>query len=77
MEDNFGDINKNFMNVTFTGVKEEIAVPVVVNITLQSKERPTSSSLFAKVKSLDQFGELVIEFNHPMKTDFNLTYLNS
>jgi len=49
----------------------------VINITLQSKERPTSSSLFAKIKSLDQFGELVIEFNHPMKTDLNLTFLNS
>jgi hypothetical protein len=61
--------------VTFAGEKEAITEPKI-NITLKSEKRPVSS-LFAKIKTLNQFGELVIEFNHPMKTDFNLTFLNS
>ena len=61
--------------MTFVGDKKAITVSEI-NVTLKSEKRPVSS-LFAKVKTLNQFGELVIEFNHPMKTDLNLTFLNS
>ena len=30
-----------------------------------------------KVKSLDEFGRLILEFNEPMKNDMNLMFLNS
>ena len=75
VEDDGGNVNHNVVNVTFVGEKKAKVEPVI-NVTLEAKER-SGSTLFAKVKSLDQFGELVLVFNHPMKTDFNLTFLNS
>ena len=75
MKDDFGDIIQNVINVTFSGLIKAETVPQLKNLTDPNEK--IVSKVFAEVKSFNQFGELIIKFNEPMKTDINITMINS
>jgi hypothetical protein len=77
VKDDQQEVNEKAFNVTFKGINEKETVPVPEPLNLTEPIEKFPSEVFAEVKSFDQFGELIIEFNEPMKTDMNLTLLNS